>query len=82
MMQLSDAYKNVELYAIVYHTGLGPDVVELVASRFFKSKKKAWNWFEKKYKYSDFLEPECVLFTGFNHLMCNNKTLAVRDDMD
>lgn len=67
-MRLSNAYSGMQLWAMVYHTQPGSEIVELVAPRFFKSEKKAWKWFNRKYIPESFVEPEAVRVSGFSLL--------------
>jgi hypothetical protein len=67
-MRLSNVYSGMQLWAMVYHTQPGSSEVELVAPRFFKSEKKAWRWFNRKYIIASFVEPEAVMVTGFSFL--------------
>jgi hypothetical protein len=67
-MRLSNAYSGMQLWAMVYHTQPGSETVEFVAPKFFTSEKKAWKWFNRKYIPKSFVEPEAVLFSGFNLL--------------
>src|ERR1035441_10860372 len=60
-MRLSNVYSGMQLWAMVYHTQPGSSEVELVAPRFFKSEKKAWRWFNRKYIIASFVEPEAVI---------------------
>lgn len=53
---------------MVYHIQPGSEIVELVAPRFFKSKKKALRWFNRKYIPESFIEPEAVRVAGLHGL--------------
>jgi hypothetical protein len=65
---LSPVYKNLKLWALVYHTRPGSQEVELITNRLFKSKKKAMNWFNRKRVPSAYIEPEAIEISGFTLL--------------
>jgi hypothetical protein len=69
-MKLSsiDSGINHKRYAVVYHTHHDSDIVEFVRLKFFKSEKAAFKWFNRKFKYNDFILPEIVKVHGFNNL--------------
>jgi hypothetical protein len=69
-MHLSSVYRNYPRYAMVYHTRPGSDEVEFVRCKFFKSKKAAWKWFNRKFKLplKEFIQPEAVEVTGLSSL--------------
>lgn len=65
---LSGVYGSIKLWALVYHTRPGSTEVELITNRFFKSKKKAMTWFNRKRVPSAYIEPEAVEVSGFGAL--------------
>jgi hypothetical protein len=67
-MKLSGAYDGMVVYAMVYHTQPGSEQVEFVSPRFFRTEKKAWKWFNKKFIPESFVEPECVEVSSLSFL--------------
>jgi hypothetical protein len=82
MIILSNAYCYIKKYAVVYSTGNTTDLndglpaveeVEFVAEKFFKSEKKAWKWFNKKFIPASFVNPRVVEVVGFQNLKIAEK---------
>jgi hypothetical protein len=67
-MHLSNVYFNYPRYAIVYHTAPDSSEVEFVKLKFFKSEKKAWQWFNQHHSMDEFIQPEVVKVSGLNYL--------------
>lgn len=76
-MKLSSVYTNIVLWAMVYHTQPGSSEVELISNRFFKSKKKAWKWFNRDHAASDYVEPEAVEVSHFDRLTLHSERLTL-----
>lgn len=67
---------------MVYDTGHDPysPEVEMVDEAFFDSPDQAHEWFGKKYKYIDFINPRAVPIKGFHKLeFVDSLQLPIKD---
>jgi hypothetical protein len=65
-MRLSNVYIRLAVYAVVYHTQPNSEEVEFVRPKIFSSAKKAKDWFDRKFRYEDFIQPEVVELSNLN----------------
>jgi hypothetical protein len=77
VIHLSPVDANRILWAMVCHTKEKSSEVELITTRFFKSKKKALKWFARKRKAEDFIEPEAVEVSHLDRLTLHSERLTI-----
>lgn len=80
MIQLSDAYNHMTMWALVYHVQPGSTIVELITNRFFKSKKKAAKWLKRKTRDGQYVEPEAVEVSHFNRLVLTSDRFILPEE--
>ncbi len=67
-LKLSAAYKNTQMYAMIYSIYHGSKQVEFVDEKFFSSKRECVSWFNENFNKKHFIEPRCVRVVSFNKL--------------
>lgn len=77
MIHLCSVDANRILWAMVSHTHSQSSEVELITTRFFKSKKKALKWFARKRVATDFIEPEAVEVSHLGRLTLHSERLTI-----
>jgi hypothetical protein len=59
------------MYAVVYCTGRDPETpneIAFVKYKFFRTQKKAWNWFVSNYRVNQYNHPHTITVEGFDRL--------------